>query len=58
VKTIEIGTKLFINGQSETEELVISKIGRLYATFSNAPHRLILSKGIVELKKKVNGITM
>jgi hypothetical protein len=53
----KIGDILYINGADRTEKLTIKKVGKLYATFEEAPHRLILEKetvgvGLVELKKK------
>lgn len=50
-----IGDILYVNGCDRTEKLTIKKVGRLYASFEEAPHRLILEKetievGLVELK--------
>jgi hypothetical protein len=49
---IQIGQKLYINGQSQTEELIVGKIGTKYATFANSPHRYSLDHGLVQLKSK------
>lgn len=58
-----IGDILYVNGCNRTEKLTIKKVGRLYATFEEAPHRLILEKetigvGLVELKRTTNGISI
>ncbi len=52
MREIHIGQRLYINGQSQTEELIVAKIGTKYATFSNSPHRYSLDRGLVQLKSK------
>lgn len=50
--SIKIGQKLYINGSSETEELIVSKIGTKYIYFSNSQHRYIREYNAVEIKKR------
>ena len=52
MREIHIGQRLYINGNSETEELIVAKIGTKYATFSNSPHRYSIEHGLVQLKSK------
>ena len=50
-RNIEIGTRIFINGQSETIELTIVKIGTLYAQFDNPNYRYLRDYDAVEILK-------
>lgn len=50
-KNIQIGTKIFINGQSNTIELTIVKIGTLYAKFDNPNYRYLREYDAVEILK-------
>jgi hypothetical protein len=51
MRNIQIGTKIFINGQSETIELTIVKIGTLYAKFDNPNYRYLREYDAVEIVK-------
>lgn len=50
--SIKIDQKLYINGSSETEELIVSKIGTKYIYFSNSQYRYIREYNAVEIKKR------
>jgi hypothetical protein len=52
MREIHIGQRLYINGNSQTEELIVAKIGTKYATFSNSPHRYSIEYGLVQMKSK------
>jgi hypothetical protein len=51
MRNIQIGTKIFINGQSETIEPTIIKIGTLYAKFDNPNYRYLRKYDAVEIIK-------
>jgi hypothetical protein len=51
MRNIQIGTKIFINGQSNTIELTIVKIGTLYAQFDNPSYRYLRKYDAVEILK-------
>jgi uncharacterized lipoprotein YajG len=53
-RNIQIGTKIFINGQSETIELTIVKIGYLYAKLDNPNYRYLRHTDVVEIVKGAN----
>jgi hypothetical protein len=51
IRNIQIGTKIFINGQSNTIELTITKIGTLYAKFDDPNYRYLQKHDAVETLK-------
>ena len=51
MRNIQIGTKVFINGQSNTIELTITKVGTLYAKFDNPNYRYLREYDAVEILK-------
>jgi hypothetical protein len=52
INSIEVGTRIFINGQSVTEEYQVTKIGRIYAQLNSKNHRYLIAKNMVEIKRK------
>lgn len=53
-RNIQVGTKIFINGNSQTIELTIVKIGTLYAKFDNPSYRYLREYDAVEIVKGNN----
>jgi hypothetical protein len=49
-KTPKIGTKIFINGESETVELTITKLGTKYYHFDNSDYRYLARYDTVQGK--------
>ncbi len=54
MREIHIGQRLYINGNSQTEEYIISKITTKYATFVDSPHRYIRESDLFQRKIKSN----
>ena len=50
MKNIKIGTKIFINGESETLELTVTKLGIKYYHFDNPDYRYIIKCELVQSK--------
>jgi hypothetical protein len=48
--TIKIGTKIFINGRSETIELTVTSLGNKYYYFDNPKYRYIKEYDAVQIK--------
>lgn len=53
-RNIQVGTRIFINGQSNTIELTITKIGTRYAKFDNPSYRYIRKYDVVQIIKGRN----
>lgn len=47
---IKIGTKIFVNGQSNTVELTVIKLGTKYYHFDNPDYRYLLKHNAVQGK--------
>jgi hypothetical protein len=54
MRNIHVGQRLYINGQSQTEEYIIAKITPKYATFVDSPHRYIRESDLLQKRIKSN----
>jgi hypothetical protein len=48
IEELTIGQVVYINGTSETERLVVNKIGIKYIAFANSKHRFLKQYGRVQ----------